>query len=535
LLNLCVGSPPCPTASQDPYFNYRATKYLAEEGFSSFLNWQDDRTWHPIGRVVGGTVYPGLMVTAGVMHYLLNLVNITMNVRNICVFLAPLFAANTAIATYLMTSEVTGRSTAGLIAAAMVGIVPSYISRSVAGSYDNEGVAIFALIFTFYLWVKAVVTGRLIWGMAVALAYFYMVAAWGGYVFIINVIPIYTVVMIAAGRYSPRLYIAYSTFYVVGSLLSMQVPFVGFNVVKQAESAASHGVFVMIQLVALYAFVTKQISGAVIRRLLWLGVAVVIVGSAALLIAMQLMGYTQWTGRSLTLLDPTYAKKYIPIIASVSEHQPTSWTSFFFDLHVAVPLAPVGLYFLFQRLDGTQGDARIFMIIYGTISWYFAGVMVRLMLTLAPAACMLGAIGFSGLLSTFSAHLKIAWRGQAAAAKEAPARAAEVADKPAGAGAGAAADASGSVAAAAGVARPSKQAAAKEAAVSPSTMPPVMSLAVLAGTGAMLLFYTLHATYVSSEAYSSPSIVLASKRADGSRVIFDDFREAYYWCVANRG
>jgi dolichyl-diphosphooligosaccharide--protein glycosyltransferase len=157
--------------------------------------------------------------------------------------------------------------------------------------------------------------------------------------------------------------------------------------------------------------------------------------------------------------------------------------------------------------------------------------MVRLMLTLAPAACMLGAIGFSGLLSTFSAHLKIAWRGQAAA-KEAPARAAEVADKPAGAGAGAAADASGSVAAAAGVARASKQAAAKEAAASPSTMPPVMSLAVLAGTGAMLLFYTLHATYVSSEAYSSPSIVLASKRADGSRVIFDDFREAYYWCVA---
>ncbi len=35
--------------------------------------------------------------------------------------------------------------------------------------------------------------------------------------------------------------------------------------------------------------------------------------------------------------------------------------------------------------------------------------------------------------------------------------------------------------------------------------------------------------YVSSEAYSSPSIVLASKRSDGSRVIFDDFREAYYW------
>lgn len=35
--------------------------------------------------------------------------------------------------------------------------VPSYISRSVAGSYDNEAVAIFALIFTFYLYVKVIV------------------------------------------------------------------------------------------------------------------------------------------------------------------------------------------------------------------------------------------------------------------------------------------------------------------------------------------------------------------------------------------
>lgn len=56
-----------------------------------------------------------------------------------------------------------------------------------------------------------------------ALAYFYMVAAWGGYVFIINIIPIYVVVMVVAGRYSSRLYIAYSTFYALGSIMAMQV------------------------------------------------------------------------------------------------------------------------------------------------------------------------------------------------------------------------------------------------------------------------------------------------------------------------
>ena len=41
-----------------------------------------------------------------------------------------------------------------------------------------------------------------------------------------------------------------------------------------------------------------------------------------------------WTGRFYSLLDPSYAKNHIPIIASVSEHQPTSWSSFYFDLQV---------------------------------------------------------------------------------------------------------------------------------------------------------------------------------------------------------
>ena len=43
----------------DPYFNYRTTRFLAEEGFYSFHNWFDDRAWYPLGRIIGGTIYPG--------------------------------------------------------------------------------------------------------------------------------------------------------------------------------------------------------------------------------------------------------------------------------------------------------------------------------------------------------------------------------------------------------------------------------------------------------------------------------------------
>ena len=69
---------------------------------------------------------------------------------------------------------------ASLLAAIFIGIAPGSISRSVAGSYDNEAIAIFLLIFTFYLWIKALEQGSAFFGTAAALFYFYMVAAWGG-------------------------------------------------------------------------------------------------------------------------------------------------------------------------------------------------------------------------------------------------------------------------------------------------------------------------------------------------------------------
>ncbi len=135
------------------WFNFRTTRYLVEEGFYAFHNWFDDATWYPLGRFIGGTVYPGLMYTAGILYHLLHLLHFTVDIRNVCVMLAPFFASLTCIATYLLTKEVWNGS-AGVFAAAFIAIAPGYISRSVAGSYDNEAVAIFALIFCFYLSAK---------------------------------------------------------------------------------------------------------------------------------------------------------------------------------------------------------------------------------------------------------------------------------------------------------------------------------------------------------------------------------------------
>jgi asparagine N-glycosylation enzyme membrane subunit Stt3 len=85
--------------------------------------------------------------------YLLLLPLLSILFLQVCVFTAPLFSSFCSLAAYGLVSECWDTG-AGLAAAALIGMVPSYISRSVAGSYDNEGVAIFALVFTFYTFIK---------------------------------------------------------------------------------------------------------------------------------------------------------------------------------------------------------------------------------------------------------------------------------------------------------------------------------------------------------------------------------------------
>jgi len=474
----------------DPYFNYRTTQFLTSEGFYEFHNWFDDRAWYPLGRIIGGTIYPGLMVTSAVLYHVMHFFHVTIEVRNVCVFLAPLFSSFTALVTYQLTKELKDAG-AGLIAAAMIAIVPGYISRSVAGSYDNEGIAIFCMLLTYWLWIKSVKTGSLLWATMCSLAYFYMVSSWGGYVFLINLIPIHVLVLMITGRFSHRIYVAYSTVYCIGTILSMQISFVGFQPVQTSEHMGALGVFGLCQIHAFVDYLRFRLSSShfeiLFKSLVLLSASVAASIGAILTVTGKV---APWTGRFYSLLDPSYAKNNIPIIASVSEHQPTTWSSFYFDLQMLVFMFPVGLYYCFSKLT----DANIFIIIYGVTSIYFAGVMVRLMLVLAPVACILAGIGISSVLSTYMKNIDLTSSTQTA----------------------------------------QKQSNRKGKSSDPSyPIKNEVATFMVALVTFFLITYTFHCTWVTSEAYSSPSIVLSAKQNDGSRVIFDDFREAYYWLRQN--
>ncbi|KAF3823708.1 hypothetical protein GH733_007176 [Mirounga leonina] len=389
----------------DPYFNYRTTRFLAEEGFYKFHNWFDDRAWYPLGRIIGGTIYPGLMITSAAIYHVLHFFHITIDIRNVCVFLAPLFSSFTTIVTYHLTKELKDAG-AGLLAAAMIAVVPGYISRSVAGSYDNEG------------------------------------------------------------RFSHRIYVAYCTVYCLGTILSMQISFVGFQPVLSSEHMAAFGVFGLCQIHAFVDYLRSKLNPQQFEVLFRSVIS--LVGFVLLTVGALLM-LTGAIVKCLLLL--CCQEKYLPG-RGVSTH---CWILLM--LRTTSPS-------LLLCLNTSPRPGPHTILIY---SFWSSCFQVRLMLVLAPVMCILSGIGVSQVLSTYMKNLDIS--------------------------------------------RPDKKSKKQQ----DSTYPIKNEVAsgMILVMAFFLITYTFHSTWVTSEAYSSPSIVLSARGGDGSRIIFDDFREAYYWLRHN--
>jgi dolichyl-diphosphooligosaccharide--protein glycosyltransferase len=122
--------------------------------------------------------------------------------------------------------------------------------------------------------------------------------------------------------------------------------------------------------------------------------------------------------------------------------------------------------------------------------------MVRLMLVLAPVMCVLSGIGISSILTTYMHNLDVNQlkKNVSGTSSTRPRRTDDS-----------------------------------------STYPRKNEIAfgVVCMMTFFLMTYVFHCTWVTSEAYSSPSIVLSARSHDGSKYIFDDFREAYWWLRYN--
>ncbi|CAL6011331.1 Dolichyl-diphosphooligosaccharide--protein_glycosyltransferase [Hexamita inflata] len=486
----------------DPYFQYKSTIYLVEQGSPKFSDWLDDRSWYPLSRYMLPTMYPGLMYTARFfIHVCKYIFHLPITILQACSYMGPVMSIIGTLFSYdfgvMVDDSDQTKHLTGIISALLFSIIPGFIQRSVAGSYDNESNSITAMVAGFDLWLRACGCAyknkpakiNTISPIVAAFALFYMGFSWGGFVFILSLIPLHVFVCLLSGNLTAQIKVAYMIWMPVGYLLMNLVWREYGFVFKQSIALPGIGVYFLLIVVEQFNNVNKLLSRqsqlALRKYFILFAVSIVII-MIPVLLKIGLLG--KLTGRFLSFVSPTHARNHNPLVASVSEHQPTVWASFYFNTWYLPVILPIGFYY---GLVVKRSTGSIFMVIYLTTTTWFSAVMSRMILMASPAASACGGYVISKILQTVtSVNAKKSFKKD---------------DK----------------------------VVVKNTSVNTKSKFVVLISAV----GLIFVFlitFTKHSLWCAKYVYASPSIVLLGQADEnGSATYIDDFREAFQWLEHN--
>jgi dolichyl-diphosphooligosaccharide--protein glycosyltransferase len=382
----------------DPWFNFRATKYLSKHGTEAFFHWFDHMSWYPLGRPVGTTIYPGLQYTSVAIHRVLKMMGKgwRMSLNDVCCYVPAWGGASCTFFMYLFTVECTGSRTAGVISAIVMAVIPAHMMRSVGGGYDNESIAMTAIMMTFYCWIRSLRSVTSSWGFGVlsGLAYGYMVAAWGGYVFVLNMVALHAAVATIVDQfrnvYTPNVHVAYTLFYVIGTSIAVSIPVVGWTPFKSLEQLFALVVFIFLQVLAFSETLRKKADVEVrskqavaIRVRCFMGAIAVLVGVVAILAPTGFFGPLSSRVRGLFV---QHTRTGNPLVDSVAEHQPASADAYWHYLHYTCYSWQIGIFAIMFLTPKKHFYAALFLLSFGMVAYYFSLRMARLIILAGPVA-----------------------------------------------------------------------------------------------------------------------------------------------------
>ena len=172
----------------DPFFNYRATEYILENGTDAYFNWIDEKSWHPFGRNASETSQVTLHITAASLYPIFNFGS---SLYDFTILLTLVIGSLTAVVVFAFV-RVLGGTTAGLFAALIFSVSVPIFSRGLIGWFKSEPLGLFFAFIAMYLFVSGIKFNKgkisliklIIAGLFLSLG----LSAWGGILFF--VIPI---------------------------------------------------------------------------------------------------------------------------------------------------------------------------------------------------------------------------------------------------------------------------------------------------------------------------------------------------------
>ncbi|MHA1905804.1 MAG: STT3 domain-containing protein [Candidatus Thorarchaeota archaeon] len=394
----------------DPWFQLKVTEYVAENGFGAFFNWYDDTTWVPYGRDMTTTSYIGVPFTSAFFYWIANAMGIQVSVLYVSLLLPAFMGALTTVVAYFLGRELSN-NTVGMLSALFMAFMPAFIQRTVSGFYDNEMIGVFAIVLTLFFFTRSLKRGSTSSGIAAGLSLGYLLVSWGAGDFMLGLFALYAFLMLIGGKYSRRLLSSYILTIALGIFLGALIPRNGFGSLTSMTYLAAIGMGALLATYEIWNRVShyREATATALTphmKPLVLGISASVIGVIAYFIygSNSELTITTTSSNPITIIGSKFLSVINPffrldqrIFASVAEHLPSPWGSFYQTLLVLIIFFPLGLYFLYNR----GRDEDLLILLLGVTAVYFTGSMIRLSLILAPAAAIIAAVAVNGILVPF--------------------------------------------------------------------------------------------------------------------------------------
>ena len=379
----------------DPFFNYRATEFVVENGLPAYLEWNDDLSWHPYGRDVSATSQVMLHTTAATLYQIFGAGS---SLYDFTIWFPVVMGSLTTVVIFALVRTISN-TTAGLLASLFFAISPIIIVRGSIGWFKSEPLGLFFGLLAVYLLLSGIKSdkgkasiGKIVGGgILLALG----LAAWGGVQFFILPIGIFFIALPFLRKDNKFIVWTSVVFTSVFLLTTMSFERTGI-----AFFSSLNGFFLIG--CTIFLVVCTIIKGIGNKAQLRNGFA--LLGGAIIAgIAMVSSGMINLPSfRYLNAANPFLITTDM-LTDSVSEHATTTIDLSFFFFSILMVFAGIGGWFLFQkkvsRSLNIQSEMAAFALIIGFLGIYFSSAFVRLEVLGGISVIVLSSIGTSILIS----------------------------------------------------------------------------------------------------------------------------------------
>jgi dolichyl-diphosphooligosaccharide--protein glycosyltransferase len=366
----------------DPYFDYRATKFIVDNGLDAYWQWRDTMSWYPEGRDIAATSQSGLHITTAMLY---SAFGGGSNLLDFTIVFPAVIGSLTVVAVFALV-RVLGNTSAGLFSALLFAFSPAIIQRGNLGWFKSEPLGLFFGIIAAYLFISAIkhkeikyaipkaIAGGLILGLANA--------SWGGIQYFSIPIALFFMALPFFRRdLTIPMYIAIA--FTVFTLLSAAAfPRPGMSFVIGLPGLAMIGGTIFL----VSAHFMKKLSRPQVQLR---NTAFLLIAFVAVAIGMVAVGaYLSPSYRYINAIFP-FLSSQNPLVESVAEHFTPTVADYFVDFSVLLMFAGLGAWLAFRRRD----DASVFALILGVTGVYVSATFARLLVFASMGVIVLAGLG----------------------------------------------------------------------------------------------------------------------------------------------